>query len=139
MNQTVIFWPVIVQVVLTLVAYAVMSNRRIAAVRAGVARGRDFRIPNDPEMSASAARNVSNQFELPVLFYVVCLAFYQTGGVDMTALVFAWLFVASRIVHALVHLTANIVQLRRRVFIGGFLAVIVLWVWFAIHIITTGS
>ena len=81
MNQTLIFWPIFAQVLLTFVAYLVMSKRRIAAVKAGEARARDFEVPRDPERSATAARNVANQFELPVLFYVVCLAFHQVGAV----------------------------------------------------------
>lgn len=68
MQSNAIFWPVFVQVVLSLAMYLVMSARRIAAVKAGQAKPRDFAIPRDPEMSATAARNVSNQFELPVLF-----------------------------------------------------------------------
>ena len=138
MQSTAIFWPVIAQVALTLAAYMVMSVRRIAAVKAGEARARDFRIPADPERSATAARNVANQFELPVLFYVACLAFHQVGAVDMAALALAWLFVAARVVHAWVHLTTNIVLLRRRLFIAGFVVVAAMWAWFAIRIAMGG-
>jgi len=136
MNQTLIFWPVIAQVLLTFVAYLVMSKRRIAAVKAGEARARDFKVPKDPDMSATAARNVVNQFELPVLFYVVCLAFHQVGAVDWIALVLAWAFVAARVVHAYVHMTFNAVLLRRRLFIAGFAFVALLWIWFAVALLT---
>lgn len=135
MSQTAIFWPVIAQVLLTFVAYAVMSKRRIAAVKAGEARARDFRVPADPETSATAARNVSNQFELPVLFYVACLAFHQVGAVDWIALVLAWAFVASRVAHAVVHMTSNVVLLRRRLFIVGFVLVGLMWAWFAVALL----
>lgn len=138
MMSTAIFWPVMAQVALTLVVYFVMSKRRIAAVKAGQARPRDFAIPADPEMSATAARNVSNQFELPVLFYVVCLAFHQAGAVDLVALILAWTFVAARIVHAWVHVTSNVVLLRRRIFVIGFLAVALMWIWFAVHLAVIG-
>ena len=138
MTETAIFWPVIVQVALTLTVYAVMSRRRIAAVKAGLARARDFRIPNDPETSAAAARNVSNQFELPVLFYVVCMAFFQTGGVSFTVLVLAWLFSLSRIAHAWVHLNSNDLRLRRPIFTVGFVVVGAMWVWFAVRLVLAG-
>ncbi|QKV18950.1 MAPEG family protein [Oricola thermophila] len=138
MQSNAIFWPVIVQVVLSLAMYLVMSARRIAAVKAGQAKPRDFAIPRDPEMSATAARNVSNQFELPVLFYVACLAFHQVGIVDFAALVLAWLFVAARLAHAWVHVTSNIVILRRRVFIVGYLVVALLWLWFALRLALFG-
>jgi len=138
MKSTAIFWPVIAQVALTLVVYYVMSKRRIAAVKAGQARARDFAVPSDPELSATAARNVSNQFELPVLFYVACLAFYQIAAVDPVALILAWAFVASRAVHAWVHMTSNAVPLRRRMFMIGFLAVALMWIWFAVRILPFG-
>ncbi len=124
MQQNLIFWPMILQGALTLAVYVIMSNRRIAAVKAGEARGGDFRIPNDPERSATAARNVSNQFELPVLFYVLCLALHAVGGVTWLALGLAWIFVLSRIAHAWVHLTTNDIKQRRSIFmVGWFLTV----------------
>lgn len=136
MSSVAIFWPVVAQVALTLAIYFVMSKRRIAAVKAGQARARDFAVPCDPELSATAARNVTNQFELPVLFYVACLAFHQVGAVDLVAVILAWAFVVSRVAHAWVHLTTNIVIRRRRVFIVGFLVVAVMWIWFAFRIAT---
>ena len=138
MNQIAIFWPVIVQVALTFAAYAIMSIRRVNAVKSGAARARDFKIPNDPEQSATAARNVTNQFELPVLFYVVCLAQYQTGGAGVAAVVLAWLFVLSRLAHAWVHMTTNTVMLRRRIFMAGFFILVVQWALFAWHLVSFG-
>lgn len=138
MNSTAIFWPMIVQAALSLAMYVVMSRRRIAAVKAGQARARDFAIPSDPELSATAARNVSNQFELPVLFFVVCLAFHQVGAVDVVALALAWVFAVARLVHAWVHVTSNRVIVRRRVFIAGYLAVILMWAWFAVRLVQAG-
>ena len=64
MSQSAIYWPMIAQVALTFVAYVVMGMRRTTAVKSGAAQARDFKVPNDPELSATAARNVSNQFEL---------------------------------------------------------------------------
>lgn len=135
-SQTAIFWPVIAQVLLTFVAYMVMSSRRVAAVKAGEARMRDFAVPADPPASAAATRNVANQFELPVLFYVACLAFHQIGAVDLVALVLAWAFVVARVAHAWVHMTVNVVLMRRRFFIAGFVAVGLMWAWFAVALVT---
>lgn len=136
MQSTAIFWPVIAQVALTLLVYFVLSKRRIAAVKVGDAQAHDFKVPRDPEMSATAARNVANQFELPVLFYVACLAFHQVGAVDLPAIVIAWVFVASRLAHAWVHMTTNRILVRRRLFIAGFFSVAAMWAWFAVRIAT---
>lgn len=137
MTGTAIYWPMMAQVALTAVAYVVMSKRRVAAVKGGEARAGDFRVPRDPESSATAARNVTNQFELPVLFYVACLGFYQLGAVGPVAVALAWLFVALRVVHAYVHMGSNDVRLRRGVFTGGFAVVLLMWIWLAVAVVTT--
>jgi len=63
--------------------------------------------------------NIRNQFELPVLFYVLAIAFWALDAVNVLVLVAAWLFVASRIAHAWVHLTSNYIPNRRRLFTVG--------------------
>ena len=99
MNQTTIFWPMIAQVALVYAMYGVLWSRRRRAVREGTTRPNQFKDRTaEPDISVSAANNILNQFELPVLFYAVCLALYVTNGVSYVALVFAWLFVAARIV-----------------------------------------
>ncbi|MBD0415637.1 MAPEG family protein [Oryzicola mucosus] len=136
MNQTAIFWPVIAQAVLTFIAYFVMYSRRMQAVKSGAADLRTFKRRNaEPEASETAANNILSQFELPVLFYVVCLSLYVTNGASYVALLLAWLFVASRYVHAYVHMTSNRLLYRRPIFIIGFVAVILMWLWFALHLL----
>ncbi|OJF90337.1 MAPEG family protein [Pararhizobium antarcticum] len=133
--STAIFWPVIGQVFLTFAIYFLMMKRRFGAVRAGTAKAHDYKIPTiEPAPSATVARSLINQFELPVLFYVACLALYATAGVSIAALVLAWVFLLSRLVHAYVHVTSNRLMLRQRLFTAGFLAVFALWVLFAVHI-----
>ena len=113
-SSTAIFWPVLAQVLLTYVIYLTVSARRIGAVKAGTAKAADFKAPFiEPEPSATAARNLANQFELPVLFFAACLSLYVTGAAGVAALVSAWAFVLARAVHAYVHLTSNKVMLRR--------------------------
>lgn len=134
-GSTAIFWPMIAQTLLIFVVYIVLSNRRVGAVRRGDAKANDYLVPNvEPAASATAIRNLSNQFELPVLFYVVCLALYITNGANYIAVALAWLFVLARVVHAFIHLTSNELRLRRPAFIAGFILVGALWVWLAIHL-----
>jgi len=133
--STAIFWPVIAQVLLTYGIYMVVSARRLGAVKAGTAKVSDFKVPSiEPEPSATAARNLVNQFELPVLFYAACLSLYVTGGAGTVAIVAAWAFVLARAVHAYVHVTSNRVRLRRRLFIASLAVNLVQWLLLAIHI-----
>ncbi|GLQ38531.1 membrane protein [Rhizobium albus] len=132
MNSISIFWPVIVQVALIYVIYLIASNRRVGAVKRGEVKSREFLVPiNEPAQSATAIRSLVNQFELPMLFIFVCIAFYLISAVNIVVLVLAWAFVISRIVHAAIHVTTNALMQRRAAFIVGFFINGLLWLYFA--------
>lgn len=134
-GSTAIFWPMIGQALLVLIVYLVIFKRRVDSTKRGETKLSDYRLPyGEPEASAAAARNLANQFELPVLFFVVCLSLYVTNGSNYVAVALAWLFVFFRAVHAWVHMTGNDVRLRGPLFMIGLLIVVVLWVWLAIHL-----
>jgi hypothetical protein len=136
MSQTAIFWPMIVQTALIFAIYFILSIRRRGAVQTGVARAGDFKLPfTEPAPSATAIRNLANQFELPVLFYVVCLSLYAVKGATVVAVLLAWAFVISRILHAAVHVTSNDLRLRQPLFIAGLVFVALMWVWLAVWLL----
>ena len=136
MLQTAIIWPMIVQTALVFAIYLVASKRRADAVRSGVAKDQDFRVPTvEPEPSATAIRNIANQFELPVLFYAVSILLLVTNGVNILTLLCAWLFVVSRIFHAVVHVTSNRLALRRPAFAVGFVTNFLLWAALALQLL----
>jgi len=136
MNQTAIFWPVIAQVLLVYLVYGLLSLRRQAAVRAGSVRRSDFRENrNEPPESVFAHNNLLNQFQLPVLFYVVCLCLYVTQGSSIVTVALAWIFVVLRYLHAFIHVTSNRIRYRSPVFALGYLVLGVMWLWFALHLL----
>jgi hypothetical protein len=65
-----------------------------------------------PEHVNRPANNLKNLFELPILFFVLCLAWFLSQQVDPVFVNLAWVFVALRYVHSLIHCTVNIVVLR---------------------------
>ena len=135
MTQTAIFWPMIAHVALVVILYALLATRRSAAVKAGRAKVSQFRENlNEPQDSLFAKNCLSNQFELPVLFHVACLALHVTGGDGVWAVALAWLFALSRYAHAAVHVTTNRIRHRQPAFILGFVAVIALWGTLAVHL-----
>ncbi len=136
MNQTTIFWPVIAHVVLIYIVYFMLGVRRKAAVEAGSVKVSEFRENrNEPPQSLFVHNNLLNQFQLPILFYVVCLCLYVTHGNSIVTLIMAWIFVVSRYFHAFVHVTSNRIALRQPSFVLGFLVLAIMWVWFALHIL----
>lgn len=136
MNGEAIFWPMLVQVLLTFFIYALVSFRRISAINSGQAKPADYKIPTiEPDASATAARNLINQFELPVLFYAACLVLFVLGAVGQAAVLVAWAFTFVRIVHAYIHVTTNRLRFRRPLFITSFVFVFVLWALIAARLI----
>lgn len=135
MNQTTIFWPMLAHVLLVYIVYAVMGKRRYGAVKSGEAKVNQFKGRTDePASSVTVANNLMNQFELPVLFHVLCLALYVTNGVNYLTLTLMWIFILSRYAHAWVHLTSNRLILRNRTFMLGAVALLLAWIWFALHL-----
>jgi hypothetical protein len=136
MNQTAIFWPVIAQVLLVYMIYGLLSLRRRAAVRAGSVRRSDFRENrNEPPESVFAHNNLLNQFQLPVLFYFVCLCLYVTQGSSIVTVALAWIFVVLRYLHAFIHVTSNRIRYRSPVFALGYVVLGFMWLWFALHLL----
>lgn len=136
MNQTVIFWPVLAHVLLIYIVYCVLGRRRYGAVKSGEAKVGQYKVRStEPASSVTVAANLVNQFELPVLFYVLCLTLHVTNGVNYLTLLLMWIFVASRYFHAWVHLTSNNLLLRSRSFFVGAAIILLGWIWFALHLL----
>jgi hypothetical protein len=136
MNQTAIFWPVLAHVLLIYIVYGVLGRRRYGAIRSGEAKVGQYKVRStEPASSVTVAANLSNQFELPVLFYVLCLTLHVTNGVNYLTLALMWIFVASRCFHAWVHLTSNNLLLRSRSFSFGAVIILLGWIWFALHLL----
>jgi hypothetical protein len=136
MNQTAIFWPMIAHVALVFGIYFLMFFRRKAAVQAGSTTVSQFREnTKEPTESLFVRNSLANQFELPMLFHVVCLALYAVQAADVVAVVLAWLFVVSRYLHAFIHVTSNRIRYRQPAFSLGFLLLGIMWVWLALAIL----
>ncbi len=134
MSGDFIFAPVLAQLLLTLIVYVLLIREKIRAIRAGRVNKERRPLYDDawPESVIKINNNLRNQYELPVLFYVVSIALWAVEAVGVVALVAAWLFVASRIVHAYIHLTSNYVPNRRRAFTVGWwilVAMVLLALW----------
>jgi hypothetical protein len=136
MNQTTIFWPVLAHVLLIYIVYGVLGRRRYGAIRSGEAKPGQYKVRStEPASSTTVAANLINQFELPVLFYVLCLTLHLTNGVNYLTLALMWIFVASRYFHAWIHLTSNNLLLRSRSFFVGAVILLLGWIWFALHLL----
>lgn len=137
-----IFWPVVALAAWTFIVLLLVPFVRVRAVQRREVRVDDFRLgesSNVPGHVSLANRNLMNLLEMPMLFYAVCLLLYVTGGATYGMTVLAWLFVASRIVHSLIHLTYNRVVHRLTAFAVGNVILVVLWIGAAMHLASVNS
>lgn len=121
MSAKLLLWPVTVHVLLTLMLFIWLSVVKARARRAGVVDLEAAALDNDawPADVRKIANNIRNQFEVPILFYVVVFSLVELDAVDWAAVALAWAFLLSRLAHAYVHTTSNVVPLRRGIFSFG--------------------
>lgn len=88
-----------------------------------------------PERVINVSRHFDNQFQVPLVFFSVCLGHMILAKADQITIALAWFFVLTRFLHTYIHLGKN--QVRKRVlsYTAGWLVVLGLWsqlAWFAL-------
>jgi hypothetical protein len=114
---------------IALVLLCILGVIRVPLVASGKMPVKDVALSREawPEHEKRVSNALDNQFQLPVLFYVACgLSLYFGAG--WIEVILAWLFVASRIVHALIFATRNRVYRRFFSYTFGYVVLVLLWV-----------
>lgn len=126
---TSLVWPLLAQVGLTFVLYVLLAIRKAQIVRQGEFDREEAKLDPDkwPDVVVQVNNNLGNQFESPILFYVIGAIFLWADVVTPAVVITAWVFVAFRYAHALVHTTSNNMKLRTATFALGLAAVVVLF------------
>lgn len=78
----------------------------------------------------AAADNFRNLFEVPVLFYVWCVAVAMTGVATAGLVAAAWVFVGLRALHSLIHVSYNRVLHRFLVYFASTVLMFAMWAVF---------
>jgi hypothetical protein len=131
MSQAAIFLPMGALAGLTFVVLLMVPYARFKAARQRLVTAEDFKYGESARVPGSTSipnRNLMNLLELPVLFYVACLALYVTKTVDGLAVALAWLYFALRMAHSAIHLTYNKVFHRLGFFAASNVVLIALWI-----------
>src|SRR6201995_5242453 len=115
MTWPMILAPMFTLVILTFVLLLFLVATRSPPLMRGEVKPEDvsLRQPNWPAHSLQVGYSFQNQFELPVLFYLLTILALITKHADVLFVVMAWIFVLSRLAHALLHCTTNNPRLRR--------------------------
>jgi hypothetical protein len=132
-----ILLPLFVEVILSFALLVWLGPLRARDVRSGV-RLEDvaLREPKWSPGTLQVAYAFSNQFELPVLFYVLTILAYVTHLAGVVFVVLAWLFVIFRLLHAYVHVTSNVVRLRGAFYGVAALALAINWAIYMFEVLT---
>jgi hypothetical protein len=136
MTVQAILAPLFVLVALTFALLVWMGTVRFAAVRSREVRVSDIALGqlNWPPRVQQISNCYHNQFQLPVLFYVLTILALFLRKADLLFVVMAWIFVLLRIVHAAIHVTSNRVLHRFQAFAAGALVLLLMWVIFAVRV-----
>jgi len=129
--------PLFVQVALTLGLGIWMAYRRRRDLRGGAVHPSQIsmREPNWPARTQQVAYCFSNQFELPVLFYVLTILEIVTRHADLVFMILAWVFVLTRLMHAAVYTTSNMLHWRGGWYGFGAAALLIAWIVFMVRIL----
>jgi hypothetical protein len=125
-----ILYPTFALFLLVTLVFLRMRSMRFAAVRrraVSIEFYRVFQGEEEPDELRVVTRNFINLFEVPVLFYVITLMTYVTHEVTYWMVALAWLYVALRYAHTLIHLTSNDVLTRFGLYMASGVVLFVMW------------
>lgn len=126
MSVQMILLPVFVLVGLAFVLLFGMAGARTGAMKSGEgwsARANQF------------GDCFSNQFEIPVLFYVLIALGLPLRKIDLVLVLLSWVFVVTRFAHAGIFVTSNNIRHRASAWLAGVIVLLAMWLYFALKIL----
>src|SRR3954469_10408087 len=137
MSVQMVLLPVFVLVGLTFVLLLWMAGARRGALVGGETKIRDIALgqPNWPERTTQIGNCFRNQFELPLLFYVLIALALPLRHADLVIVLLSWVFVVPRFAHAGIFVTSNDVRQRGLAWFAGVLVLFAMWLYFALRIL----
>jgi len=116
---------------LTIMVGLIAVKARVTCFRNGQISTEYFKLMQGqavPDFVTQTTRCFNNLFEVPILFYVVCIVYIILGVENLVAIVLIWLFVLFRYFQAFIHITYNHVKHRMFTFGASVLCVLSLWI-----------
>jgi len=137
MSLQMVLLPVFVLVGLTFALLLWMAGARRQALVGGQTKIRDIalRQPNWPERATQIGNCFSNQFEIPVLFYILIAIALPLHHADLVIVLLSWVFVVTRFAHAGIFVTSNDLGQRSMAWFAGVLVLFAMWLYFALKIL----
>ena len=131
-----LYLAIVGQIIITIYCYSAMSRARVAAVKGNRVQPDNYKATTDePEDLRVFTRAVANQFEMPVVFYVLVLASLMASTASWITVVLAWIYVVMRWVHAREMIGSNTVLKRRKIFIQSARVIVFMVIEFVIALL----
>jgi hypothetical protein len=137
MSVPTVLLPVFVLIGLTFALMLWMAGARRNALVSRETRVKDIVLgqPNWPVRATQVGNCFKNQFELPVLFYILIALALPLRHADYLIVVLSWVFVVTRLVHAGVFVSSNDLNRRSLAWFAGVVVLLIMWVYFALKIL----
>src|SRR6202163_1822825 len=137
MSVQMVLLPVFVLVGLTFALLLGMATARGRALSGRETSFKDIALgqPNWPTRATQVGNCFSNQFELPLMFYILIALAAPLRHADLFIVLMSWVFVVTRFVHAGIFVTSNDVKQRSLVWFAGVLVLFAMWLYFALRIL----
>ena len=91
--------------------------------------------PNWPTRVAQISNCFSNQFEVPLLFYILIALALPIRHADLVIVLLSWVFVVTRFAYAGIFVTSNNVQQSSMAWFASVLVLFAMWLYFALRIL----
>ena len=137
MSVQMVLLPVFVLVGLAFVLLLWMAGARRATLVSGETKIRDIALgqQNWPQRATQIGNCYRNQFELPMLFYVLIALALPLHKADLVIVLLSWVFVVTRFVHAGIFVTSNDLNRRSLAWFAGVLVLFAMWLYFALKLL----
>jgi hypothetical protein len=137
MSLQMVLLPVFVLVGLTFALLLGMASARKRALQGREVGLKDIALgqQNWPTRATQIGNCFKNQFELPLLFYILIALALPLRHADFVIVLLSWVFVVTRFAHAGIFVTSNNVQQRSLAWFAGVLVLFAMWVYFALKIL----
>ena len=142
MSQVQILYPVAAMLLLTCVVMVFMLGERIAGMKQRKLHPKTM--PSSSQMAATlqntrAADHYKNLFEMPVFFYALCVALLATEMAGPGIVLMAWIYVALRVAHSVIHIGYNKIRHRLAVFVASTTLLVMMWAAFIAQLALRGA
>ena len=114
MDNILIIYPILPVVLMNFIVMFHMRYIIVKAIKKRDVKYKYFRAyeGSAPEYLLTSRHHYKNFFEIPILFYLLCLVLYMIDDVSAIDLWIAWLFVLFKGIHSYIRITSNYVPYR---------------------------